>query len=150
MKIYRLGEQFAVWAGAFSCRMVPQVKAQRCCPRSVQLSSGFGCHRGFPYAFRSTVRRQQSCELVRPPRWQFRTARGYKIRGFRSRLAHMETTAERDSLRYTKIPLTNRSGVIPALGFGTLIPDPHRHQKGDYSRARSRISSIRFLRTIPK
>src|ERR1700693_5372240 len=36
----------------------------------------------------------------------------------------METTAERDSLRYTKIPLTNRSGVIPALGFGTLIPDP--------------------------
>jgi diketogulonate reductase-like aldo/keto reductase len=36
----------------------------------------------------------------------------------------METTAERGSLRYTKIPLTNRSGVIPALGFGTLIPDP--------------------------
>ena len=33
-------------------------------------------------------------------------------------------TAERDSLRCTKIPLTNRSGVIPALGFGTLIPDP--------------------------
>src|SRR6201987_3803849 len=36
----------------------------------------------------------------------------------------METIAERDSLRYTKIPLTNGSGVIPALGFGTLIPDP--------------------------
>ena len=36
----------------------------------------------------------------------------------------METTAERDNLRYTKIPLTNGSGVIPALGFGTLIPDP--------------------------
>jgi len=35
----------------------------------------------------------------------------------------METTAERDSFRYTKIPLTNGSGVIPALGFGTLIPD---------------------------
>src|SRR5882724_7096639 len=46
------------------------------------------------------------------------------MRGFRSRLAHMETTAERDNLRYTKIPLTNGSGVIPALGFGTLIPDP--------------------------
>src|SRR5579864_5788511 len=46
------------------------------------------------------------------------------MRGFRNRLAQMETTAERDSLRYTKIPLTNRSGVIPALGFGTLIPDP--------------------------
>src|ERR1700731_2442420 len=39
-------------------------------------------------------------------------------------MADMETTPERDSLRYTKIPLTNRSGVIPALGFGTLIPDP--------------------------
>jgi diketogulonate reductase-like aldo/keto reductase len=36
----------------------------------------------------------------------------------------METTAERDNLRYTKIPLTNGSGAIPALGFGTLIPDP--------------------------
>jgi diketogulonate reductase-like aldo/keto reductase len=36
----------------------------------------------------------------------------------------METTAERDNLRYTKIPLTNGTGVIPALGFGTLIPDP--------------------------
>jgi diketogulonate reductase-like aldo/keto reductase len=29
-----------------------------------------------------------------------------------------------DNLRYTKIPLNNGSGVIPALGFGTLIPDP--------------------------
>ena len=36
----------------------------------------------------------------------------------------METTTERDNLRYTKIPLTNGSGAIPALGFGTLIPDP--------------------------
>jgi hypothetical protein len=36
----------------------------------------------------------------------------------------METTTERDNLRYTKIPLRNGSGVIPALGFGTLIPDP--------------------------
>ena len=35
----------------------------------------------------------------------------------------METT-ERDNLRYTKMPLTNGSGLIPALGFGTLIPDP--------------------------
>ncbi|MBV8815204.1 MAG: aldo/keto reductase, partial [Verrucomicrobia bacterium] len=32
-------------------------------------------------------------------------------------------TTERDNLRYTKIPLTNGSGVMPALGFGTLIPD---------------------------
>ena len=29
-----------------------------------------------------------------------------------------------DALRYTKIPLNNGSDQIPALGFGTLIPDP--------------------------
>jgi diketogulonate reductase-like aldo/keto reductase len=31
---------------------------------------------------------------------------------------------ESDNLRVTKIPLNNGSGAIPALGFGTLIPDP--------------------------
>jgi diketogulonate reductase-like aldo/keto reductase len=36
----------------------------------------------------------------------------------------MQTTAELDSIRYTKIPLKNGSGEIPALGFGTLIPNP--------------------------
>jgi diketogulonate reductase-like aldo/keto reductase len=30
---------------------------------------------------------------------------------------------ESDKLRYTKIALNNGSGAIPALGFGTLIPD---------------------------
>jgi diketogulonate reductase-like aldo/keto reductase len=29
-----------------------------------------------------------------------------------------------DDLRYRKIPLNNGFGAIPALGFGTLIPDP--------------------------
>jgi diketogulonate reductase-like aldo/keto reductase len=29
-----------------------------------------------------------------------------------------------DNLRYTKLALNNGSGAIPALGFGTLIPDP--------------------------
>src|SRR4051795_10894052 len=29
-----------------------------------------------------------------------------------------------DDLRYTKLSLNNGSGAIPALGFGTLIPDP--------------------------
>ena len=29
-----------------------------------------------------------------------------------------------DDLRYTKMTLNNGSGAIPALGFGTLIPDP--------------------------
>ena len=32
--------------------------------------------------------------------------------------------AEPDNLRYTKLPLNIGSGAIPALGFGTLIPDP--------------------------
>src|ERR1700761_5928547 len=31
---------------------------------------------------------------------------------------------ESDKLRYTKIALNNGFGAIPALGFGTLIPDP--------------------------
>jgi diketogulonate reductase-like aldo/keto reductase len=31
---------------------------------------------------------------------------------------------EPDNLRYTTLPLHNGSGAIPALGFGTLIPDP--------------------------
>jgi diketogulonate reductase-like aldo/keto reductase len=29
-----------------------------------------------------------------------------------------------DNIRYTKLPLNNGSGTMPALGFGTLIPDP--------------------------
>jgi diketogulonate reductase-like aldo/keto reductase len=32
--------------------------------------------------------------------------------------------SETDGLRYTKIPLNNDTDKIPALGFGTLIPDP--------------------------
>ena len=32
--------------------------------------------------------------------------------------------ANPDELRYAKIPLNNGSSVMPALGFGTLIPDP--------------------------
>jgi diketogulonate reductase-like aldo/keto reductase len=31
---------------------------------------------------------------------------------------------EPDNLRYTKLPLRNGAGEMPALGFGTLIPDP--------------------------
>ncbi|MGO8953388.1 MAG: aldo/keto reductase, partial [Rhodomicrobium sp.] len=29
-----------------------------------------------------------------------------------------------DTLRYRRIPLAHGSGAMPALGFGTLIPDP--------------------------
>src|SRR3954453_19577452 len=32
--------------------------------------------------------------------------------------------ATADTLRYTRIPLIHGSGMIPAVGFGTLIPDP--------------------------
>jgi len=32
--------------------------------------------------------------------------------------------ASPDTFRYTRIPLTHGSGAIPAVGFGTLIPDP--------------------------
>ncbi len=32
--------------------------------------------------------------------------------------------SEPDNLRYTKLTLSNGSGALPALGFGTLIPDP--------------------------
>ena len=32
--------------------------------------------------------------------------------------------ATSDTLRYTRIPLIHGSGSIPAVGFGTLIPDP--------------------------
>ncbi len=32
--------------------------------------------------------------------------------------------ASADTLRFTRIPLTHGSGAIPAVGFGTLIPDP--------------------------
>src|SRR5262249_23723808 len=34
------------------------------------------------------------------------------------------TMAESDNLRDTKMALNHGSGAIPALGFGTLIPDP--------------------------
>ncbi len=30
---------------------------------------------------------------------------------------------ESSDIRLTKIPLNNKSGSMPALGFGTLIPD---------------------------
>ena len=35
-----------------------------------------------------------------------------------------ETMVDSDNLRFTKMTLNNGSGAIPALGFGTLIPDP--------------------------
>src|SRR3954451_11645526 len=40
------------------------------------------------------------------------------------RLSEGEAMAENDELRHTTFALNNGSGAIPALGFGTLIPDP--------------------------
>ena len=42
----------------------------------------------------------------------------------RFQLSKNEHMIEPDNLRYTKLALGNGSGAIPALGFGTLIPDP--------------------------
>ena len=35
-----------------------------------------------------------------------------------------QLSAAGDNLHYTKLPLADGAGAIPALGFGTLIPDP--------------------------
>ena len=55
----------------------------------------------------------------------------------------MET--ETDNLRYTKLALNNGSGAIPALGFGTLIPDrsqpktqPRRRWRQDFAHSKLR------------
>jgi hypothetical protein len=45
----------------------------------------------------------------------------YAAAGLGQRSVSMATP---DTLRYTRIPLTHGSGAIPAVGFGTLIPDP--------------------------
>ena len=45
---------------------------------------------------------------------------------------------ESSDLRMTKIPLNHRAGHMPALGFGTLIPEaavtlrPETHWKPDF------------------
>src|SRR6476620_3938769 len=41
---------------------------------------------------------------------------------------------ESDNLRYTKLAIKNGSGAIPALGFGTLIPDPIATKKAAKSK----------------
>ena len=58
--------------------------------------------------------------------------------------------ATADTLRYTRIPLSHGSGAIPAVGFGTLIPDPARDQTSDQDRAGSGISTSRLCGTIPQ
>ena len=55
-----------------------------------------------------------------------------------------------DNLRYTTIPLTHGSGAIPALGFGTLIPDPARDQTGNQGGIGNGISSLRLFGALPQ
>jgi hypothetical protein len=45
-------------------------------------------------------------------------------------VAWSTSMANPDILRHTKIPLAQGSGAIPALGFGTLIPDPLSTRQG--------------------
>ena len=58
---------------------------------------------------------------------------------------------ENDNLRYTKIALNNGSGAIPALGFGTLIPDPIATRIATKAALESgfRLPARRF-RTLPQ
>lgn len=42
----------------------------------------------------------------------------------RSLIRKSKNMTDTDNLRYTKLTLNNGLGAIPALGFGTLIPDP--------------------------
>ena len=55
-----------------------------------------------------------------------------------------------DTIRYTKIPLNNGSGAMPAVGFGTLIPDLRRDQRGNQNRIRSGVSSLRLRGALPQ
>jgi len=51
--------------------------------------------------------------------------------------------SDTDGLRYIKIPLNNGSDEIPALGFGTLIPDPIATKEA-VRISGGRLSSIRL------
>jgi len=50
--------------------------------------------------------------------------RGINRKGGGISIERSTTMGTLDTLRYTKLPLTDGSGAMPALGFGTLIPDP--------------------------
>ena len=57
--------------------------------------------------------------------------------------------AEPDNLRYTKIPLNNGSGAIPALGFGTLIPDPVATRVATKAALEAGFRAARHCGTLP-
>ena len=53
-----------------------------------------------------------------------------------------------DTLRYTKLPLTDGSGAMPALGFGTLIPDPLATKQAITTALEVGISPLRLCGTL--
>jgi hypothetical protein len=52
--------------------------------------------------------------------------------------------ANPDTLRYTRIPLTHGSGAIPAVGFGTLIPDPLATEQATTTALKVRFRHLDF------
>ena len=58
--------------------------------------------------------------------------------------------AKPDALRHTRIPLSDGPGAMPAVGFGTLIPDPARDQKGYRDRVGGWVSPLRLCGAIPQ
>ena len=58
--------------------------------------------------------------------------------------------AENDNLRYTKIALNNGSGAIPALGFGTLIPDPIATRTATKAALEAGFRALDAVGTLPK
>ena len=55
---------------------------------------------------------------------------------------------ESSDLRMTRIPLSHGAGQMPALGFGTLIPDAALTITATRGRTGSRISTLRLRGTI--
>jgi hypothetical protein len=53
-----------------------------------------------------------------------------------------------DAMTIRTCPLNNGSGAIPALGLGTLIPDPRGDQNRDHRHTGGRISSARRFGTL--
>ena len=62
----------------------------------------------------------------------------------------MTPPTQTDTLRYTKIPLNTGSSSIPAVGFGTLIPDPVATEQANQNRPRSRLPTFRLRRALPQ
>ena len=57
---------------------------------------------------------------------------------------------DNDNLRYTKIALKNGTGAIPALGFGTLIPDPIATRNATRAALETGFRALDAVGTLPK